>query len=813
MKIRTRAVPNRLLRQQRERHHWTQTELAQMIGATYLSVCRWESGATVPSLYYRKRLCDVFGLPPEALGLAPAHGAAEVAEHAPQAPASASPQVWQVPFRRNPFFTGREQVLERLAVLLGAGKAAALSQTQALSGLGGVGKTQTAVEYAYRHRQDYQAVFWARAESRATLQADLVNAAMLLDLPERQDQDQNRILAAVQRWLSTHDKWLLILDNVEEVALVEEAIPVGVQGHLLLTTRAQSLEGIARRLEVEQMTPEEGALFLLRRADLLAPDAPLEASPSAAVALEISRLLDGLPLALDQAGAYIEETGCSPADYLERYQRYQAPLLERRGRRAQEHPHSVSTTFALAFEQVQRANPAAADLLRLCAFLAPDAIPEELIATAVAEADSPLQPLAADPLALDEAYAALRRASLVRRNAESKMLTIHRLVQAVLKEGMDKQTQRLWAERAVRLVNRAFPEPELEDWSRCQALLSHALICASLIANHQFCFPDAAHLLRHAGWYQRQRGQFAPAQQLLQQALALYEQMGETALLDVALTLNNLAAVSWYQGHYTLAEQFCRRALTIWEQVLGPQHPQTASGYNGLGILAWSQGHYAEAAAMYQRAVAILEQALGPDHPRLADALGNLATAYQALGDYRQAESLLLRALSIGEQQAGPEHPVITSHLNDLGELYRVQGRYEEAEPLFQRALAICERAYDADYPGIAHALNNLAEVYLAQGRCEEAEPLLQRALVIREHSLGVNHQLTAHTLDDLGQLAERRGHYTQALDLYQRALTIYEQALGPEHPDTVAVREGYTRLREKLEGSETVPGAQGTQA
>lgn len=852
MKAQKQSLPNLALRRERERRHWTQSELALRIGATYLTICRWESGTTSPSLYYRKQLCEVFGQPSEALGLAPVEAGASRAESGGQTAPPTGPVVWQVPFRRNSFFTGREEVLARLAALLGAGKAAALSQTQALSGLGGIGKTQTAVEYAYRHRQEYQAIFWARAETPESLQADLVQAVDLLALPERQEQDQGRIVAALKRWMTTHDKWLLILDNVEDMALVEEMIPPATNGHLLLTTRAQSTGFIARCVQLEEMTPEEGALFLLRRVGLLAPDAPLEASVYLQVAQDISRLLGGLPLALDQARAYIEETGCLPADYLERYQHHQATLLRRRGR-TREHPESVGATFALAFEHVQRTIPAAADLLRLCAFLAPDAIPEELITSGAAELGETLAPVAADPLALDEAYAVLRRYSLVQRHAESKTLTIHRLVQAVLKESMEEAAQRQWAERAVRAASSAFPEGTsegwgLEHWPRCERLMAHVLVCAALVDCYHLLIPEAVYLLQKAGYYQHRRGQDAQAERLLLQAQTLAEQVPEVDDLVLADILTAQATIHWNQGRLAQADPLMRRALAIREQVLGSDHPAVADCYNHLGIIALRQDRPDEAEAMYQRALAIYDRTLGKGHLLYANPLANLGLLYQDQGRYTEAEPLFQQALAISEAHLGRQHPYVALEFYHLGECSRLQGRSAEAEALFLSALEIYEQVLESDHPWSAYPLNGLADIYLAQGRyseaeallwraltireqklepdhrltadtlyslavcCmkqgrdEESESLLRRALAIRERALGADHWRTALTLDGLAQHAERRQQLTEALTLLRRALAICEKTPGPEHPDTVAICERLTRLQARMARGGALP-------
>src|SRR5450755_3648642 len=295
-------------------------------------------------------------------------------------PSAGLPPVWNIPYPQNPLFTGREELLTQLATTLHAGQPTALSQPQAISGLGGIGKTQLALEYAYRHRQDYQAVLWAQADTRENLTSSYLTIATLLNVPEKSEQESARVIAAMKNWLQHNTSWLLILDNADDLALARDFLPPSVGGHVLLTTRAQATGRFAHRFEIGVLPTEQGALFLLRRAGLLPADAALEQAEAAeqAYAKEICEELGGLPLALDQAGAYIEETRCSLSDYLQRYQTRRTWLLQRRGTLVAEHPEPVATTWSLSFGTIEQANPAAAELLRLCAFLHPDDIPEEL---------------------------------------------------------------------------------------------------------------------------------------------------------------------------------------------------------------------------------------------------------------------------------------------------------------------------------------------------------------------------------------------------------------------------------------------------
>ena len=297
----------------------------------------------------------------------------------------AKPQrVWNVPFPRNPFFLGQEDLLSRLHTRLQQGTTTALTQTQAISGLGGIGKTQIAIEYAYRYQDVYPFVFWVRAEYHETLMSDLVSFASQLQLAEQHETDQTKMVTAVKQWLATHQGWLLIFDNADDVSRLTSFLPGRHAGAIVLTTRATQTQPIAEPLLVEQMDERTGAEFLLRRARFLRDDQAFEqvTLEDQQAAHQLCQLVGGLPLALDQAGAYIDETKCSIQDYLNFYQRDQqarAKLLQRRGEVIAGHPEPVATTWALAFVRVEQASTAAADLLRACAFLAPDLIPEELL--------------------------------------------------------------------------------------------------------------------------------------------------------------------------------------------------------------------------------------------------------------------------------------------------------------------------------------------------------------------------------------------------------------------------------------------------
>ena len=503
-----------MLRAYRKRKRMTQKQLAQLLDTHANTISSWELGTYLPQT--RGLVLELA----RHLGLND-----QETRQLLEASLTALASYWHLPSLRNPFFTGREDILDTLHRSLSTNQASYI-----LHGLGGIGKTQIAVEYAYRHAQEYTAIFWIGAATPESIASSFLSIATMLGLPEHQVSDQGRIVAAVRRWLSTHRQWLLIWDNVEDLDLLSAYLPPARQGAMLFTTRRQTLGTLAQGMELRPMMEEEGTLFLLRRARLLDPTAPVEQLKQLeqrtpfeyAAARELVAAMDGLPLALDQVGAYVQETPCSLADYLKLYQTRGAELLKRRGEVVIDHPASVVTTWSISFEKVEQANAAAAALLRLCAFLHPDAIPEELFVEGtallgeqpgLAAASAPIRPAndaqagrKEDVLSWHEAIRAASAYSLLKRNTGEHTLSIHRLVQAVLRERMSEQERELWQQRAIRMLNAFFPEVTPNTQRQCERLLPHVLACAAAMPA-QARGRDLAEVLRKAADYLRESGQ------------------------------------------------------------------------------------------------------------------------------------------------------------------------------------------------------------------------------------------------------------------------------------------------------------------
>jgi len=598
------------------------------------------------------------------------------------------------PHLQNPNFTGREELLDRLHEALSSGQYTALS---AITGLGGVGKTQLALEYAYHHKENYDVLWWVRSEEPVTLAADYAGLATKLDLPENTSSDQGVIIEAVRCWLEKNEGWLLVFDNAQNFEYLEDYLPRAGKGHVIITSRNQHWGGVARMLSVDVFNQNESVEFLLRRTE--------QNDEGAASAL--ADALGNLPLALEQAGAYIEETGTSLASYLKLFQERQKELLSC-GKPAA-YPDTVATIWNLSFQKTGEKVPASADLLNLCAFLAPDDIPKSILAEGLEHLPEPLASAVANEMLLNELVAALKRYSLL--NVAGDSLSVHRVVQAVTRDRLKESgLEKTWAEVAVRLVNGAFQfdRNDVQTWPVCSLLLPHALATAEHAEKQEVALKETGYLLNRTGLYLRERAEFSEAKSAFERALKIDEKVYSPDNRNVARVVNNLGGVLKDLGDLANAKKSFERALNIDEKVYGPDHPNVARDINNLGEVLRAQGEFKGAKGYFEQALKIDEKVYDPDHPNVAIRVNNLGAVLRAQGDLEGAKSAFERALEIDEKVYGPDHPNVATVVNNLGGVLQDMGNLEGARKLYERALKICEEYLPEDHPNTKTVRNNL---------------------------------------------------------------------------------------------------------
>jgi tetratricopeptide (TPR) repeat protein len=630
--------------------------------------------------------------------------------------------------------------------LLGKGSAALVAKTT-VQGMGGVGKTQLALKYFADYADQYHGAWWFRAENEAGLQGDCALFCEKQGIGVAQNETP---AGAVKNWLQNqHESWLLVYDNAEDAEMVQFLLPQRGKHHIVLTSRNPHWDGL-QTLPLGTWTEAQGAKFLRARLGSMAStDADLRA---------LSKALAGLPLALEQACAYICKTKLPIAKYLEALAQQTPHLLQRKD--STQCANSVLATLGLAFAKL---NPAAQELLTLCSWYAAEPIPMYLFTEQPAKLPEALRTAVQDELQWIDTVTELTQYALCQRSTvvlkddagngteQVECLTFHRLTQAAARLGSSGKASLL-----LLTVPGATGEPS--HWPRCKAVLAHVL-----------------------HWHES--GRVEPDTELhfcwLLSQMAAYLQYGP-ALYRAALALS-------------------QRALAIAEKAQGPEHPDTGTFLNNLAGLYKTMGQYDQALPLYLRALAIAEKAQGPEHPEPGTRLNNLAGLYHAMGQYDQALPLYLRALAIAEKAQGPEHPETGTRLNNLAVLYKAMGQYDQALPLYLRALAITEKAKGPEHPETGTHLNNLATLYNAIGQYDQALPLFQRALAIAEKAQGPEHPKTGTRLNNLAMLYKAMGQYDHALPLYLRALAILEKILGSTHPNTIQLNANLAKLRDAM--------------
>ncbi len=457
-----------MLQMHRKRQRLTQQQLARKLGIHQNTLGAWERGDYLPAT--RGTIIELS----RCLRL----NEEDVSRLLDAGLLTVTPR-WSLPYQRNPFFTGRQAILQQLHILLAEKPNVASTRSCVLHGLGGIGKTQTAIEYAYRHAQDYAAVFWMNTETEEALIKSFITTARTLKLPINDLQKRDEIVLVVLEWLNTHRDWLLIFDNVTEKALIQRFVPASRHGSLLFTTRLPTLGTLALHLELEPLSLEESTQFLLSRTGKQLFQQPTVAITAKEIIAmyEIARVMGGLPLALDQAAAYVDESQCGFVLFLALFQRDALQVLQVHPASIT-YPHCVENIFTGAFARLQQEDRVAAEVLLMCCFLAPENIPETFFSKGASYLNPELRATLTDPFQFNATLKNLLTYALLRRNTLAETLSIHPLVQLILKEQMSEKVQRMWIEQLIHLLDQLLPdERDLFDihWQIwCEQILPHA---------------------------------------------------------------------------------------------------------------------------------------------------------------------------------------------------------------------------------------------------------------------------------------------------------------------------------------------------
>ena len=683
-------------------------------------------------------------------------------------------------YPRYEYFTGREKELRDINTAFKDGKA--VNFTQTIIGLGGVGKSQTALEYAHRHSCEYvDAIWWIHAENKTTIFNSFESFAKKAGLYLEQNLDADKLGAAIQNWQESNSSWLFIFDNVEDEDVIKPYISKNYKGHILFTSRRRELRGIyqSKTVDVDVLLPEDAKKLIRAR---LENDKKLIKNKT-----DLSELVERLgrfPLALEQAAAYIWRSQIDCRGYINKLEeKGLEPLTNKLGEPMTDYKHTVTTTFMLSYTALSEG---ARQLFNLCTYMAPDDMPIYFFKK---QADTFPKPLCDDLSDEDALIAELYNYSLVKRTGD--FLNMHRFVQEVGRE-QNKDDEHDWVYYCLEAAISVLPKIDVYSEKSVFVLFEQTVTHTEMIARYSGKFVadeqkaeklGLLYQLIAAGYFNT--AIYYKALEWHQKEKDVYEKVLGNEHQDTATTYNNMAVIFSKQGDYEKALEWHQKALAIRKKVLGNEHQYTATTYDNMAVDFSEQGDYEKALTYNQKALAILEKVLGTDHPNTAYTYSNMAVIFSKQGDYEKALTYHQKALVIREKVLGTDHPDTANTYNNMAVIFSEQGGYEKALMYNQKALVIHEKVLGTDHPDTAHTYSNMAVDFSEQSDYEKALTYNQKALVIRQKVLGNDHPDTADTYNNMAVIFSNQGDYINALEWHQKALDIHEKVLGKDHPDT----------------------------
>jgi len=690
---------------------------------------------------------------------------------------------------KNDYFTGREEQLENLKKDFEQGS---VHVKRVISGLGGMGKTQTALEYAHRHLDEYaNGVLWLNAES----ELDLTNSCReilikvgALDKVQAVNIKPDELLNRWQHWLGEHRNRLLIFDNAENSFFVERYVSKKHQGHVLLTTRDANWDG-KPTLEVPRMSAHEAVTFLLNRTGRQKTLIQQKGVN------DVAERLGYLPLALEQAAAYMKNADWSFTGYLDMLVDYGLDTIGDDKDYAKPdkeyYQDVVSTTWKISFDAIKKQNELVSRLFNVFAYADSNDIPLDIFVTHREMLLEDLQKI--DKSLIVDAVVLLRRYSLIEREGKDDyLISIHRLVQEVVRDNLKKQSDNAYLDCCFKVLYTAVPKEYDSDTATRISFgrVAKHVTMSILHYGNAYSYDNdtqikVARAYNRVGHGYTAIAQFCAALDVYNKATSICEKILGEEHHDTSIAYNNIANVYSHQGDYCSALKWYQKCLAICEKILGKEHLDTITAYNNIACIYDNQGNYDAALTWHQKVLVTREQVLGLKHLDTATTYNNIASVHTHKGEYAKALEWLMKTLAICENVLSKEHTFTATVYNNIATTYDNQGKYVESLEWHYKALAVRKKVLGEEHPDTAMSYNNIAMVHHHKGDYDKALEEYQKALTIYIKVLGEERPTTAVLYHNIASIYDCKGCYTEALKWYGKALAVRKKVLGEEHPDT----------------------------
>lgn len=705
-----------------------------------------------------------------------------------------------VPYDRNPYFTGRADLLETLARELSK-KPNSYTHRVSLYGLGGVGKTQIALEYAYSHKAEYNYVFWISGVDQAHLFSGFGDIAKNIHCVEQiPGQSAADLAQAVLKWLRETESWLLIIDSLDDITIVEGYLPLtDGTGHTLITTRNSDSEGIpAEGIEVSELDKEDSVQFLLHRSKLRDTTSP-------EVQREAQRIVDELgylPLALEQAATYIRQSQ-NIEEFWEAYQESRQELLDWRPKGNHPYKFTVATTWRMSLERLQSLCASAITLIQCFAFLNADEIMIEFLEAGKKSVHPELSSILKSRLQLRKCLTALESFSLINIFGDGRKVRIHRLVQTVIRDELDREQRVVMLSSIIRLGLQSFPDMVRDESKRKICRVYHAPVAACLIHEEARSDSEWDILAGRLTGFLILDGFYRESLKWSDLVFRSREQILGAEHSETLLAQTNLAISLQNVGREGEAIDIYESVLAIQKKSLGPNHPDTLRTMHNLASSLRGMGRVEEAVTLYKEALKIHNQLPGAKRRNTLRLMYGLASAYHSLGQVQDAVKMCEETLEIQKTELGREHPDTLHTMNELASAYCSLGKIKEGEQLYKETLEIQKAVLGSENPDTLRARHGLATTFWDLGRFNEAIKMYQEIIVIQKGLLGPEHPETLRSMDGLAWSYDSAGQFEDALALFQQVLELRKVTRGAEHRDTLNSMEGLAVSLNKLGRSE----------